>query len=96
MTELHHPVELHRDAGDAARVAWKWIDALAVALVRSGADRNFRFEITTNPFGLDRDQHSSLEAVVLWRGTTVFAAAFLVRDQMNFTQLVRWQAEDVF
>lgn len=67
--------ERFRDEIDAAAKANAWIDELAFTLAEKVKPLNA--EITQEP----------AKAVVLWKDRRIYAAAFLVRDQMNFTHL---------
>lgn len=85
--------ERHMDGCDAARVAWDWIDGLAVELAKI-EDRAL-LEITTDPWGPTYLRRSDIQAVVLWRRTKPFAVATIIRDAVNWAVLIRWQAGEV-
>jgi hypothetical protein len=99
MSARHFPIEHFMDGAPAERKAWDWIDAISLDLARVEDVANL--EITTDPWGFDREigprsralGGEPIRAVLLWRKHRIFAAAFFVRDEMNFTQLVRWKAE---
>jgi hypothetical protein len=71
-----HAVERFQDELDAATRANAWIDEIAFTLAEAVKPNA---EITQEP----------AKAVVIWKDRAIYAAAFLVRDQMNFTQMIR-------
>jgi hypothetical protein len=89
------------DEAPAQRMAWDWIDALSLDLAR--VEELAHIQITTDPWGFDREigprsmAHGGepIRGIILWRRTTLFAVAFFVRDEVNFTHLIRWKAEDI-
>lgn len=71
-------------ADSAGQVGYAWLIAIA------------RREHARDPRGLELDNPRMGPdggATVLYRGTTLLAAAMVFRDPMNFAVLVRWKAQ---
>lgn len=76
------PAELYEDELDAVDAASRWIEALCTRLVE--VEDRALLSLTNGANNL-----------VLWRRGCVFAAALTLRDELNRTQLIRWQAGEV-
>lgn len=73
----------YMDALDANREGGRWLGSIVESLPREPFD-----EITNNTVGRDGS------ATIFWRDRRPYAAWFVVRDEMNFSILIRWQARD--
>lgn len=79
------PYRTMDESGDetaAGTVGWNWINAIAEEAKAIDPER---LHIETP------DRNGAISTTLLYRGTRIIAATFVLRDEMNWSVLMRWR-----